>query len=53
MRALGGNRAIVADERGQYERNIRGAIFVDANGSYAGPAAVNYKSGARDIGAGV
>lgn len=27
--------AIVSDERGQYERNIRGAIFVDPNGNTA------------------
>jgi hypothetical protein len=32
---LGNGRAIVADEKGQYERRISGAVFVDASGNRA------------------
>lgn len=33
VQPLGNGRAIVADERGQYERNVSGDIFVDPNGN--------------------
>lgn len=35
IEVTGPDRAIVSDERGQYERNMRGAIFVDPNGNAA------------------
>ena len=33
VQLLGNGRAIVADDRGQHEYNIAGAIFVDVNGN--------------------
>ncbi len=33
VQPLGNGRAIVADEKGTYERNVRGDIFVDPNGN--------------------
>ena len=52
VQPLENGKAIVADERGTYERSIRTAVLVDPNGnglSNTGSPAVNRKYRARDV----
>jgi hypothetical protein len=47
VQPTGPNTALVADERGTYERNLSGAIFVDPSGNRASPATTMYHAKSR------
>ena len=53
VQPLNNGNAIVADEKGTYERSIRGAVIVDPNGnamrSYASAPAIHGKHRARNV----